>query len=71
VKDRHDDQVDALAAAFDSLIDAQPISTYRPPILGGGSFEDRPIGLDAGWGSQRPRDAIDRFAQENGWIQLS
>lgn len=47
IKDRHDDQVDALASAFDALDGDTPHAggAKMPSPVPGASFEDRPLGI--------------------------
>jgi len=52
VKDRHDDQVDALAAAFDGVASIPQHSGYRPRvhmINGGGGIDTVSCGIDGGY----------------------
>lgn len=44
IKDRHDDQVDAMAAAFDAL-SVTDEGGNAPPVQANESFEDRPFGM--------------------------
>jgi predicted phage terminase large subunit-like protein len=46
VKDRHDDQVDALAAAFDGVLSIVPASTYVPRIWTTGGYDNATIGFE-------------------------
>jgi predicted phage terminase large subunit-like protein len=71
IKDRHDDQVDALAAGFSGVQSVAPAATYRPQIYTyahGGNSDLIPLGLDAGGPS--PWDAIDRNLRNQGLTRV-
>lgn len=73
VKDRHEDQVDALAACWDALVSDEPTTTYRSEILTShNGFDRAPLGLES---IARPStvnyaDPVSVYADKMGWTPM-